>query len=54
MPVFTPEYLHEVAYHIYRAKGTPDDEAEIVARHLIKANLSGNFHTIFRRIKNCL
>ena len=32
MPVFTPEYLHKVAYHIYRAKGTPDDEAETVAR----------------------
>ena len=42
MPVFTPEYLHKVAYHIYRAKGTPDDEAEIVARHLIKANLTGH------------
>ena len=42
MPVFTPEYLHKVAYHIYRAKGTPEDEAEIVARHLIKANLSGH------------
>ena len=42
MPVFTPEYLHKVAYHIYRAKGTPDDEAETVARHLIKANLTGH------------
>ncbi len=28
MPVFTPEYLHKVAYHIYVAKGTPDHEAE--------------------------
>ena len=31
MPVFQPEYLHKVAVHIYRAKGTPADEAEIVA-----------------------
>ncbi len=42
MPVFTPEYLHKVAYHIYRAKGTPEDEAEIVASHLVKANLVGH------------
>ncbi len=42
MPVFTPEYLHKVAYHIYVAKGTQEDEAEIVARHLIKATLSGH------------
>ena len=42
MPIFTPEYLHKVAYHIYRAKGTPDDEAETVARHLVKANLTGH------------
>ena len=42
MPVFTPEYLHKVAFHIYRAKGTPDEEAEIVATHQVKANLVGH------------
>ena len=39
MPVFSPEYLHKAAYHIYRAKGTPEAEAEVVAAHLVKANL---------------
>ena len=42
MPVFTPEYLHKVAYHIYRAKGASEEEAEIVARHQVKANLVGH------------
>lgn len=42
MPVFKPEYLHKVAYHIYRAKGTPDEEAQIVATHQVKANLVGH------------
>jgi LDH2 family malate/lactate/ureidoglycolate dehydrogenase len=42
MPVFTPQYLHKVAYHIYRTKGTPDHEAEIVATHQVKANLVGH------------
>ena len=42
MPVFTPEYLHKVAYNIYLAKGVPEDEAEIVATHQVKANLVGH------------
>ena len=42
MPVFTPEYLHKVAYHIYRAKGASEEESEIVARHQVKANLVGH------------
>ena len=42
MPVFTPEYLHKVAYHIYRAKGASEEESETVARHQIKANLVGH------------
>ena len=42
MPVFTPEYLHKVAFHVYRAKGTPDEEAEVVATHQVKANLVGH------------
>ena len=42
MPVFTPEYLEKAAYHIYVAKGTPPEEAEIVAAHQVKANLVGH------------
>ncbi len=42
MPVFTPEYLHKVAYNTYIAKGVPEDEAEIVATHQVKANLVGH------------
>ena len=42
MPVFTPEYLHKVAYHIYRAKGASEHEAEVVATHQVKANLTGH------------
>ena len=42
MPVFTPDYLHKAAYHIYKAKGTPEAEAEVVAAHLVKANLTGH------------
>ena len=42
MPIFSPEYLQKAAYHIYRAKGTPDAEAEVVAAHLVKANLCGH------------
>ena len=42
MPVFTPEYLHKVAYHVFRAKGASEHEAEIVASHQVKANLAGH------------
>ena len=42
MPVFIPEYLHNVAYNIYIAKGVPEDEAEIVETHQVKANLVGH------------
>ena len=42
MPVYTPEYLHKVAYHIFRAKGASHEEAETVATHQVKANLVGH------------
>ena len=42
MPVFTPDYLHKVAYHIFRAKGASEHEAETVATHQVKANLVGH------------
>ncbi len=42
MPTFTHDYLHKVAFHIYRAEGVPEDEATIVATHQVKANLVGH------------
>ena len=42
MPVFSPEFLHKTAFHIYKAKGTPEEEANIVATHQVKANLVGH------------
>ncbi len=42
MPVFTPEYLENVGYHIYRAKGVSEHESRIVATHQVKANLVGH------------
>ena len=42
MPVFSHEYLHKVAVHIYLAEGVSDDEAEVVATHQVKANLVGH------------
>ncbi len=42
MPIFTPEYLENVAYHIYRAKGASEHEAKTVATHQVKANLVGH------------
>ena len=42
MPVFTHEYLHKAAYHVYRAKGSSEDEATTVATHIVKANLVGH------------
>jgi len=42
MPVFTAEYLHKVAFHVYQAKGSSDQEANTVAAHIVKANLVGH------------
>ena len=42
MPVFPHEYLHRVTYHIYRAEGVSDEEAQVVATHQVKANLVGH------------
>ncbi len=42
MPVFSHDYLHKVAFHIYRAEGVSDEEAEVVATHQVKANLVGH------------
>ncbi len=54
MPVFTPEYLHKVTYNIYRAKGVPENEAEIVATHQVKANLVGHdSHGVIHILEYC-
>ena len=42
MPVFSHDYLHRVAFHIYRAEGVSEEEAQIVATHQVKANLVGH------------
>ena len=42
MPVFTHDYLHRVAFHVYRAEGVSEEEARIVATHQVKANLVGH------------
>jgi len=42
MPVFPHGYLHKVAFHIYRAEGASEEEAQIVATHQVKANLVGH------------
>ena len=42
MPVFPHEYLHRVAFHIYRAEGVSEEEADTAAFHQVKANLVGH------------
>ena len=42
MPIFTPEYMEKVCFHIFRAYGSSESEAETVARHLVGANLAGH------------
>ena len=42
MPVFSHEYLHAVAFHIYRAEGVSEEEARTVATHQVQANLAGH------------
>jgi len=42
VPTFEPEKLEEIAYHIFRAAGTPDESARTVAEHLVDANLTGH------------
>jgi uncharacterized oxidoreductase len=42
MPVLSDTYLHRVAYHIFKGIGAPPEEAQIVADHLIGANLAGH------------
>ncbi|HCG91638.1 MAG TPA: dehydrogenase [Dehalococcoidia bacterium] len=42
MPNFRPDHLKNLAVSIYVAKGTPEDEAEVVAAHQVKANLVGH------------
>jgi uncharacterized oxidoreductase len=42
MPTFSPEYLENACFHIFRAYGASEEEAETVVRHLVGANLSGH------------
>jgi len=42
MPIFSADYLKQAGMEIFKGAGVPDDEAEIVMRLLIKANLVGH------------
>ena len=42
MPVLNHGYLTKVCYQIFRALGTPKEEARIVSTHVVKANLVGH------------
>ena len=42
MPVFPHEYLRQVSYHIFKAMGASEEEADTVALHLVQANLVGH------------
>lgn len=59
MPTLSIEYLHGLVYDIYKAAGTPDDEARIVASHQVNADLAGHpshgvilLPVYFERIRN--
>lgn len=42
MPTIPHEYLHRASYQILKAVGVPEEEAQIVANHQVKANLVGH------------
>ncbi|MFQ6039747.1 MAG: Ldh family oxidoreductase [Candidatus Poribacteria bacterium] len=42
MPIFSADYLKQAGMKIFKGAGVPDEEAEIVIRLLVKANLVGH------------
>mgnify|MGYP001398056877 CR=1 FL=1 len=42
MSVFNHEYLHKVCFHIFKALGATEKEANVVSTHVVKANLVGH------------
>jgi LDH2 family malate/lactate/ureidoglycolate dehydrogenase len=49
MPTKTSEQLHRITYRFFKALGAPDDNADLVAGLLVKANLVGHdSHGIIR------
>ena len=42
MATISHEYLNKAVFHICKAVGVPEDEAQTVANHLVKANLVGH------------
>ena len=42
MPNLPHDHLHKITFEVFRAVGAPDEEARIVANHLIAANLAGH------------
>ena len=49
MPTFTPAYLEQVGTHVFEALSVPSDEAALVAKELVYANLLGmDSHGVIR------
>jgi len=42
MPTFTAAYLHDLGKRIFTAHGMPDEEAEVLMRIMVRANLTGH------------
>jgi uncharacterized oxidoreductase len=42
MPTLTTQKIEEIAFHVFRAAGAPEEHARIVAQHLRDANLAGH------------
>ena len=42
MPTFTAKYLHDLGKRIFMAHGMPDEEAEVLMRIMVRANLTGH------------
>ncbi|MBM3235715.1 Ldh family oxidoreductase [Candidatus Poribacteria bacterium] len=42
MPIFSADYLKQAGVKVFKGAGVPDDEAEVVMRLLVKANLVGH------------
>ena len=42
MSLFKHDYLHKVCFHIFKALGATEKEANVVSTHVVKANLVGH------------
>jgi uncharacterized oxidoreductase len=42
VPAIKAEYLKSIVSNIFTSVGTPRDEVDVLAKHLVKANLYGH------------